>query len=110
MANISGSLDFSFTNHTIGFFYQVARALDSGDQLDLSNGVKYGQSTVYDSGQYNNDIMRFRRMANGSFSDSDFDMYSYSSREMSSWMPNSSGGNPESGAFQSHRSSAEQKS
>nr|WIL59877.1 nodulation protein [Melilotus officinalis] len=65
---------------------QIARALDSGDQLyDLSNGVKYGQSTVYDSGQYNEDIMRFKRMANGSFVDSEFDMYSseYSSGDMS---------------------------
>lgn len=65
---------------------QIARALDSGDQLyDLSNGVKFGQSTIYDSGQYNEDIMRFKRMANGSFADSEFDMYSseYSSRETS---------------------------
>ena len=44
---------------------QVCRALDcEGD--DLSNGVKFGQSTAYDSGQYNEDIMRFRRMALGS--------------------------------------------
>ncbi|XP_029127729.1 proline-rich receptor-like protein kinase PERK12 [Cajanus cajan] len=68
---------------------QVSRALDNGDKLyDLSNGVKYGQSTIYDSGQYNEDIMRFRRMANGSFGDSEFDTYSTDyrstvSREMS---------------------------
>ncbi|TKY69862.1 Proline-rich receptor protein kinase PERK12 [Spatholobus suberectus] len=56
---------------------QVSRALDSGDQLcDLSNGVKYGQSTIYDSGQYDEDITRFRRVVNGSFDDSEFDMYS----------------------------------
>ncbi|CAI8587592.1 unnamed protein product [Vicia faba] len=72
---------------------QIARALDSGDQLyDLSNGVKYGQSTIYDSGQYNEDLMRFKRMANGSFDDSEFDIYSseYSSRDMpsgSAWIP-----------------------
>ncbi|KAK2374482.1 non-specific serine/threonine protein kinase [Trifolium repens] len=62
---------------------QVARALDSGDQLyDLSNGVKYGQSTIYDSDKYHEDLMRFKRMANGSFGESEFDMYSteYSSR------------------------------
>ncbi|WVZ10026.1 hypothetical protein V8G54_014556 [Vigna mungo] len=53
---------------------QVLRSLDNGDQLyDLSNGVKYGQSTVYDSGQYNDDIARFRKMVNGSFDDSEFD-------------------------------------
>ncbi|XP_075657566.1 proline-rich receptor-like protein kinase PERK13 [Castanea sativa] len=67
---------------------QVVRALDSeGEMSDLSNGVKYGQSTIYDSGQYNQEIMRFRRMALGSDS-SDLDAYSgpysgpYNSREM----------------------------
>ncbi|KAL2347323.1 hypothetical protein Fmac_001323 [Flemingia macrophylla] len=68
---------------------QMARALDDGDQIyDLSNGVKYGQSTIYNSAQYNEDIMIFKRMANGSFGDSDFDMDSTDyrstiSREMS---------------------------
>ncbi|KAL6189859.1 hypothetical protein ACLB2K_036260 [Fragaria x ananassa] len=53
---------------------QVCRALDcEGD--DLSNGVKFGQSTAYDSGQYNEDIMRFRRMALGSGS-SEFEVSS----------------------------------
>ncbi|WVZ25298.1 hypothetical protein V8G54_003842, partial [Vigna mungo] len=56
--------------------FQVVRALDTGDEkCDLSNGVKYGQSTVYDSGQYDKDIMVFRRMANGTFSNSDFNTY-----------------------------------
>ncbi|TKY58641.1 Proline-rich receptor protein kinase PERK13 [Spatholobus suberectus] len=50
---------------------QVVRALDSGDEKsDLSNGVKYGHSTAYDSGQYDKEIMLFRRMANGNFVDS----------------------------------------
>ncbi|KAK3443160.1 hypothetical protein EUGRSUZ_B03317 [Eucalyptus grandis] len=65
---------------------QVVRALDSeGDMSDLTNGVKYGQSTVYDSGQYNEDIMKFRRMALGSGDSSDYGPYSgdYSSREVS---------------------------
>lgn len=97
------------------FFYQVARALDSGDQLyDLSNGVKYGQSTVYDSGMYNEDIMRFRRIANGSFDDSEYDMYSteYSSAsaDMSgsthAWIPHSSSVNSDIRAFQGQRGSA----
>ncbi|CAL0331513.1 unnamed protein product [Lupinus luteus] len=63
---------------------QVAIALDTGDQYDLSNGVKYGQSTVYDSDQYNKDLMRFRKMANGSFGESDLDSYTsdYLSKEM----------------------------
>lgn len=93
----------------------MVRALDSGDEIsDLTNGVKYGHSTVYDSGQYDKDIMLFRRMANGNFVDSDFDMYSreYSySREMSgsrhAWMQSSSSGESESKAFNKHRSSTE---
>ncbi|CAJ1931461.1 unnamed protein product [Sphenostylis stenocarpa] len=56
---------------------QVVRALDIGDELnDLSNGVKYGHSAVYDSGQYNEDVIRFRRMVNGTFDDSEFDKFS----------------------------------
>jgi hypothetical protein len=31
--------------------------------MDLTNGVKLGQSTAYDSGQYSADIEHFRRMA-----------------------------------------------
>ncbi|KAK7407255.1 hypothetical protein VNO78_08998 [Psophocarpus tetragonolobus] len=95
---------------------QVARALDTGNQLyDLSNGVKYGQSTVYDSGQYNEDITRFRRMVNGSFDDSDFDMYSSDyrsavSREQStskhSRFANSTGSDSEFRVFHSQRSNA----
>lgn len=90
----------------------MARALDSGDQYDLSNGVKYGQSTVYDSGQYNEDIERFKRMANGSFGDSDFDIYSsgYSSKEMSGsklqWMPSTSTVDSEFKAYYSFKNSA----
>ncbi|KAM7251102.1 hypothetical protein ACFE04_022985 [Oxalis oulophora] len=55
---------------------QVVRALDSDSESDLSNGVKYGQSTVYDSAQYNEDIMKFRRMALGSETSSEYDMLS----------------------------------
>lgn len=48
--------------------------------------MKYGQSTVYASGQYDEDILRFKMM-NGSmsFGSSEFDMYSrdYGSREFS---------------------------
>lgn len=65
---------------------QVVRALDSeGEMSDLSNGVKYGQSTVYDSGQYNQDIMKFRRMALGSDASTGFDTVSgeYTSRDVS---------------------------
>ncbi|KAG6522222.1 hypothetical protein ZIOFF_019360 [Zingiber officinale] len=44
---------------------QVLRALDSdGNMADLSNGVKFGQSIVYDSAQYQSaDIQRMRKMA-----------------------------------------------
>ncbi|XP_073220364.1 proline-rich receptor-like protein kinase PERK15 [Cicer arietinum] len=88
---------------------QIARALDSGDQIyDLSNGIKYGQSTVYDSGQYNEDIMRFRRMANGSFGESDFDMCSI---EYSSKVPQSSSGvDSEIRTFQGQKNTIDNKS
>ena len=47
---------------------QVVRALDSLDDdiSDLSNGVKPGQSEVYDSAQQSAQIRMFRRMAFGS--------------------------------------------
>ncbi|XVF44003.1 hypothetical protein PTKIN_Ptkin02bG0085100 [Pterospermum kingtungense] len=70
----------------------VVRALDfEGDSDDLSNGVKVGQSTVYDSGQYNEEILRFRRLALASDISSEFEMYSgeYNSREASSGQQNS---------------------
>lgn len=57
-----------------------------GDISDLSNGVKYGQSTIYDSGQYNQDIMKFRRMALGMDDSSEFSG-DYTSREMSQGPP-----------------------
>ena len=45
---------------------QVVRALDCDeDSGDISNGIKVGQSTTYDSGQYNQEIMKFRKMAFG---------------------------------------------
>jgi len=101
-------------------FYQVARSLDSGNQLyDLSNGVKYGQSTVYDSGQYNEDIEIFKRMVNGSFDDSEFDMNSMEyrstvSREMSgsrhSRMPYSEGSDSDFRVFHGQRSNTQNMS
>ncbi|XP_015578597.1 proline-rich receptor-like protein kinase PERK13 isoform X2 [Ricinus communis] len=68
---------------------QVVRALDSDDMCDISNGVKYGQSTAYDSGQYNQDIIKFRRMAFSSAESSEFDTMSgeYTSREVSRGPP-----------------------
>ncbi|THU63561.1 hypothetical protein C4D60_Mb01t17120 [Musa balbisiana] len=46
---------------------QVLRALDGGGSLpDLSNGVKFGQSTVYDSGKYSADIQKLQKIAFGS--------------------------------------------
>ncbi|CAK7332679.1 unnamed protein product [Dovyalis caffra] len=72
---------------------QVVRALDSeGELSDLSNGVKFGQSTVYDSGQYNQEIRNFRRMAIGSNGSSEFDTFSgdHSGRDTSHEPPTSS--------------------
>ncbi|KAJ6981186.1 proline-rich receptor-like protein kinase PERK13 [Populus alba] len=62
---------------------QVVRALDSEGELpDLSNGVRFGQSAVYDSVQYSLDIKKFRGMAIGSNGSSEFDTSSgdYSGR------------------------------
>ncbi|KFK41458.1 hypothetical protein AALP_AA2G133300 [Arabis alpina] len=56
---------------------QVVRALDSeGDMGDISNGTKVGQSGAYDSGQYNSDVMKFKKMAFGFDDSSDSGMYS----------------------------------
>ncbi|XP_034229411.1 proline-rich receptor-like protein kinase PERK13 isoform X2 [Prunus dulcis] len=65
---------------------QVVRALDcEGELSDLCNGVKVGQSTAYDSGQYNEDIVRFRRTALGSEGSSEYEMSStdFTTREIS---------------------------
>ncbi|CAN8306924.1 unnamed protein product [Cochlearia groenlandica] len=44
----------------------VVRALDSeGDMGDISNGHKVGQNSGYESGQYNSDTMKFKKMAFG---------------------------------------------
>ncbi|KAK7252374.1 hypothetical protein RIF29_36274 [Crotalaria pallida] len=87
---------------------QVAIALDTGDKYDLSNGVKLGQSTIYDSGQYNQDIMRFRRVVDG---ETDSDMYTdYSSKELSGpgypWLHSASSANSEHNDFFSLKNSA----
>ncbi|CAA7036022.1 unnamed protein product [Microthlaspi erraticum] len=56
---------------------QVVRALDiDDDETDISNGIKVGQSTTYDSGQYNQDIMKFRKMAFGFDDNVESGMYS----------------------------------
>ncbi|CAA7410279.1 unnamed protein product [Spirodela intermedia] len=54
---------------------QVLRALDNeGDLPDLTNGVKFGQSTVFESRQQSANMQQFRRMAFGS-SDYSSDYY-----------------------------------
>ncbi|KAL9390314.1 hypothetical protein Peur_018919 [Populus x canadensis] len=72
---------------------QVVRALDSEGELpDLSNGMRFGQSAVYDSVQYSQDIRKFRGMAIGSNGSSEFDTSSgdYSGRHISREPPASS--------------------
>ncbi|PPD77657.1 hypothetical protein GOBAR_DD25421 [Gossypium barbadense] len=66
----------------------VVRALDF-DGSDLTNGVKVGQSTVYDSAKYSEEILNFRRMALGSDNSSESDVYSdeFTSREISRGQP-----------------------
>ncbi|CAN8313068.1 unnamed protein product [Cochlearia groenlandica] len=72
---------------------QVVRALDcDGDSGDISNGIKVGQSTTYDSGQYNQDIMKFRKMAFGLDDSIESGMYSgdYSVKSSSDFSANES--------------------
>ncbi|XP_023551466.1 proline-rich receptor-like protein kinase PERK8 [Cucurbita pepo subsp. pepo] len=71
---------------------QVVRALDSLDEMsDLSNGVKPGQSEVFDSAEHSAQIRMFQRMAFGSqdysygYSDRDRDRSRSHSRSQSSW-------------------------
>ncbi|XP_039013218.1 proline-rich receptor-like protein kinase PERK13 [Hibiscus syriacus] len=62
----------------------VVRALDF-EGSDLSNGVKVGHSTSYDSEKYSDEISLFRKMALGSDTGSECDALTedYSSRELS---------------------------
>ncbi|KAG5380751.1 hypothetical protein IGI04_028593 [Brassica rapa subsp. trilocularis] len=65
---------------------QVVRALDSeGDMGDISNGSKVGQTSSYDSGQYNSDAMKFRKMAFGFDDSSDSGDYSVRSSSRGSY-------------------------
>ncbi|MED6185294.1 Proline-rich receptor-like protein kinase perk8 [Stylosanthes scabra] len=62
---------------------QVVRALDSLDEFtDLNNGMRPGQSSVFDSGQQSAQIRMFRRMAFGS---QDYNS-SFFNESQSSWM------------------------
>ncbi|KAI5572768.1 hypothetical protein BDE02_10G035500 [Populus trichocarpa] len=63
---------------------QVVRALDSEGELPISVMV-FGQSAVYDSVQYSQDIRKFRGMTIGSNGSSEFDTSSgdYSGRHIS---------------------------
>ncbi|CAA7020746.1 unnamed protein product [Microthlaspi erraticum] len=68
---------------------QVVRALDTRDDMsDLTNGVKVGQSTVYNSGQYSNEIRIFRRASEDSSdfgtNNSYYPSQDYTSRESES--------------------------
>ncbi|GLT41190.1 hypothetical protein SLA2020_152730 [Shorea laevis] len=61
---------------------QVARALDSLDELsDLINGMKPGQSEVFDSAQQSAQLRMFQRLA---FSNQDYSS-SFSNQTQSSW-------------------------
>ncbi|CAN7087514.1 unnamed protein product [Brassica oleracea var. botrytis] len=65
---------------------QVVRALDSeGDMGDISNGSKVGQTSSNDSGQYNSDAMKFRKMAFGFDDSSDSGDYSVRSSSRGSY-------------------------
>ncbi|KAK9114666.1 LOW QUALITY PROTEIN: hypothetical protein Syun_021463 [Stephania yunnanensis] len=67
----------------------VMRALDSaGDSSDLSNGMRPGQSEVYDSAEQSAEIRMFRRMAFGSqedYSTGYFSRSNYSDNHSRPW-------------------------
>ncbi|CAN1320899.1 Putative proline-rich receptor-like protein kinase PERK11 [Linum perenne] len=72
----------------------VVRALDMNEWGDLTNGMKYGQSTKYNSEKYSEEIMKFRRMALGSDDSGEYGYSSgggYNSRETSHGPPTSTG-------------------
>ncbi|GMI87774.1 hypothetical protein HRI_002446700 [Hibiscus trionum] len=80
----------------------VVRSLDFEGDPDLSNGVKYGDSTAYDSGKYSEEIMQFRQMA---FSSTENSSERYNSREVSgggqsSWNSQYSSGDYTSGELE----------
>ncbi|XVF84984.1 hypothetical protein PTKIN_Ptkin17bG0082500 [Pterospermum kingtungense] len=82
----------------------LVRALDFDGESDLTNGVKFGQSTAYDSSQYSEEITRFRMMGFGSDNSSGSEMYSGedNSRELpNSWKSRYSSGDFTSGGSES---------
>ncbi|KAK9750482.1 hypothetical protein RND81_02G200500 [Saponaria officinalis] len=60
---------------------QVVRALSASDSGDLSNGLKVGESQIYNSAQQSAEIRWFRRMAFGS-QDSNSDLFSHPSQNL----------------------------
>ncbi|KAL9226018.1 hypothetical protein vseg_001874 [Gypsophila vaccaria] len=60
---------------------QVVRALSASDSGDLSNGLKVGESQIYDSAQQSAEIRWFRRMAFGS-QESNSDLFSQPSQSL----------------------------
>ncbi|CAN8291715.1 unnamed protein product [Cochlearia groenlandica] len=72
---------------------QVVRALDcDGDSGAITSGIKVGQSAVYESGQHNQDLTKFRKMAFGSNDSAETGMYSgdYSVKSSSDFSGNES--------------------
>lgn len=53
---------FSWHSHSS----QVVRAFDSLDTSDLTNGMRVGESAMFDSAQQSEEIRLFQRMAFGS--------------------------------------------
>lgn len=65
------------------FYWQIVRALESLSAEDLTNGMRLGESEVFDSAQQSAEIRLFRRMAFGSqnYSTDFFTHTSYNSRD-----------------------------
>ncbi|KAI3876247.1 hypothetical protein MKX03_028477 [Papaver bracteatum] len=64
---------------------QVLRALDTdGDMPDINNGVKVGQSTIFEA---NSDLQKFRMLALGGDDTADYSMYSGSMNSRAEILP-----------------------
>lgn len=63
-------------------FLQVLRALSMSDSGDLSNGLRVGESQLYDSAQQSAEIRWFRRMAFGGSQDISSGYFSNSSQNL----------------------------
>ncbi|PPD90103.1 hypothetical protein GOBAR_DD12962 [Gossypium barbadense] len=72
MALVIFSISTNFSSSTVVF---GGKSIGFRGRSRSLCGIKFGQSTAYDSSQYSEEITKFRRMEFGSDNSSDYDMY-----------------------------------